>query len=103
ENIVYDTHPYPWKNNWDENFIQTAQQYPVLVGEWGGTVEDGHQNYGLQMTYTLRKYKLCWTAWCFHPSAGPTLINNWNYEPSWFGTLVMSELNKPVDMTELDL
>ncbi|MBN1999760.1 cellulase family glycosylhydrolase, partial [candidate division KSB1 bacterium] len=26
ENIVYDTHPYPWKNNWDENFIQTAQQ-----------------------------------------------------------------------------
>ncbi len=102
ENIVYDTHPYPWKDNYDENFVQPAREYPVLVGEWGGRAEDGHQNYGIQMAYTLRKHKLCWTAWCFHPTAGPSLIKNWNYEPTWFGTLVLSELNKPVDMTADD-
>ncbi|MDZ7371986.1 MAG: glycoside hydrolase family 5 protein [candidate division KSB1 bacterium] len=99
ENIVYDTHPYPWKPKpWDVFFGNVGRIYPIIIGEWGGTVADGHQNYGLEMAAYLRRNAFCWTAWSFHPTAGPQLIKNWNYDPTWFGELVMRELATPVEL-----
>ena len=96
-NIVYDTHPYPWKNtDWDAKFGNLGRQTPILVGEWGGNFQDGHRAYGNAMASYLRINKFCWTAWCFHPAAGPCLIQDWKYTPTGFGGLVKNELKNPV-------
>lgn len=97
DNIVYDTHPYPWKPKpWDDYFGDVGRIWPIIVGEWGGTVADGQQPYGIDMAGYLRRNNFCWAAWCLHPSAGPQLIKNWKYEPTWFGELVIRELAAPV-------
>jgi len=101
ENIVYDTHPYPWKPEpWDKYFGNVGLVYPIIVGEWGGTKEEGHQPYGVRLADYMRRNHFSWTAWCFHPSAGPQLIKNWDYDPTWFGQLVMQELAEPVSVEE---
>lgn len=95
-NIAYDTHPYPWKPKpWDVYFGNVGKVHPIFVGEWGGTVEEGHQSYGIDMAGYLRRNFFCWTAWCLHPSAGPQLIKNWDYDPTWFGELIIRELEQP--------
>jgi len=99
DNIVYDTHPYPWKSrDWDRYFGAVGELYPLFVGEWGGTLEEGHQQYGVDLAAYIRRKAFHWTAWCFHPSAGPQLIQNWDYDPTWFGQLVMRELERPVEL-----
>jgi hypothetical protein len=96
-NIVYDTHPYPWKDTrWDAKFGDAGRQTAILAGEWGGNFQDGHRAYGNAMAAYLRLNKFCWTAWCFHPSAGPCLILDWSYTPTGFGGLVKNELKNPV-------
>jgi endoglucanase len=95
ENIMYDSHCYPWKStNWNGSFGNVGQDYPIIVGEWGGETTTEHLSYGRNLADYLRSNKFNWTAWCFHPSAGPTLIKNWNYEPTPFGELVLNELKK---------
>jgi endoglucanase len=95
-NYFYETHPYPNKKNWDKCFGEVSGKYPVYVGEWGfGGRSFGNTN-GLDyarnlMTYT-EAHHLHWTAWDLHTSAGPTLIKNWNYEPTVFGQFVKTQL-----------
>jgi endoglucanase len=97
ENIAYDTHPYPWKNrDWPEYWADAGELYPVIVGEWGGGVAD--MAYFSSLTQFLRLNKFCWCAWCFHPSAGPQLLEDWQYNPTPFGEIVMRELAEPVVM-----
>lgn len=101
-NIAYDTHPYPWKDtDWDGKWGDIGKQYPMFVGEWGLNKEEaGHQQYGINITQYMRRHKFCWTAWCLHPSAGPQLIKDWNYNPTWFGELTLRELAAPVIVEE---
>ncbi|MBN1893230.1 cellulase family glycosylhydrolase [bacterium] len=97
-NIIYDTHCYPWKSrDWDGKFGNVGRQTVILVGEWGGDFNEGHKDYGLDLAQYLRDNKFCWTAWCFHPSAGPCLIRDWTYEPTGFGRLVLRELLTPAE------
>jgi len=98
ENIAYDTHCYPWKDtNWNAKYGDVGQQYPIIIGEWGLNKEEaGHQQYGIRIRDYLRQHQFCWTAWCLHPSAGPSLIKDWNYTPTWFGELVMMELQHEI-------
>jgi hypothetical protein len=96
-NIVYDTHCYPWKNtNWDLYFGNTGKRAAILVGEWGGNFSDGYETYAHNMARYLRENRFCWSAWDFHPAAGPTLIKDWTYEPTELGELVRTELLTPV-------
>ena len=44
--------------------------------------------------------KFCWAAWCFHPSAGPQMLQDWTYAPTYFGQIVKDELAKSVDLYE---
>ena len=99
ENIAYDTHPYPWKNSdWDTYWADIGQIYPVIVGEWGGG--DGDGSYFAHITHFLRVNKFSWCAWCFHPSAGPQLLRDWDYNPTPFGVIVMQELAIPVEVND---
>lgn len=99
ENIAYDTHPYPWKDaDWDGRFGDAGEQYPLIVGEWGGSESDSL--YFTQITDYMQEHKFSWAAWCFHPDAGPQMLQDWNYTPTYFGTVVKEELAKTVDMYE---
>ena len=95
-NFWYETHPYPNKKDWDKCFGKVSGTYPVYVGEWGfGGHGLGNTN-GLEYARNLMAYiephRLHWTAWDFHTAAGPTLIKNWNYEPTVFGQFVKAQL-----------
>ncbi|HOB19628.1 MAG TPA: cellulase family glycosylhydrolase [Candidatus Atribacteria bacterium] len=90
--IVYDTHPYPWKNkNWSNIIDKTGAKHPVIVGEFGieadasdPTKPDDSQfkNYYETLINWLEEHQYSFTAWSFHPSAGPSIIKNWQYEPT---------------------
>jgi endoglucanase len=92
-NIVYETHPYPFKKEWDKRFGAVSDVHPVFMGEWGGGVKD--LDYGRQLTVYARAHHLHWTAWCFHPSCGPPLLRNWDFEPNDFGKFVKTALLEP--------
>ena len=92
-NLIYETHPYPEKKNWDKNFGDTSWKYPVYVGEWGfGKRDTNGLVYAQNLMQYTRKHKLHWTAWDLHIAAGPTLIKNWDYEPTVFGQFVKEQL-----------
>jgi len=95
-NLIYETHPYPSKRNWDKKFGNVSGKYPVYMGEWGfGGQGFGGTNgpaYANKLMQYAQKHELHWTAWDLHPFAGPTLIKNWQYEPTVFGELVKKQL-----------
>jgi endoglucanase len=100
KNFIYETHPYPFKDkDWDKNFGAVSEKFPVLMGEWGFggrrlNNNTNNLNYAHNLLDYVREHHLSWTAWDFHVSAGPTLIKNWNYEPTVFGQIVKDELAK---------
>jgi hypothetical protein len=83
--VVYDTHIYPWKKDWDRFVTPTADKYAVLVGEVGvdkaGPNHDPKTWLPRALAY-IDKHELHWTAWCLHPSAKPNLIADWKYKPT---------------------
>jgi len=92
-NLVYETHPYANKTNWDNCFGAVSEKYPVYVGEWGfGGSGTNNFDYARRLMDFIRLHNLHWTAWDFHVSAGPTLIRNWSYEPTVFGQIVKEQL-----------
>jgi len=90
--IVFDTHPYPWKsNNWSALIDRTGEEYPVIVGEFGANPdpndpgkpdESTFKNYYETLFSWIDRHQYSFTAWSFHPSAGPCIIKDWNYEPT---------------------
>ena len=117
--IIYDTHIYPWHDNWDENVGQTRLKYPLIVGEVGFDYDDPIQKqYRSSLKHdewvpsifnwiNNKGYKypgpVSWIGWCFNPSATPRILaekENWNksdysYPPSEFwGVFVKAELEK---------
>ena len=92
-NILYETHPYPFKRDWEKKFGAVSAVHPVFMGEWGGGSKD--LDYGQRLTVYARAHHLHWTAWCFHPSCGPPLLKNWEFEPNDFGRLVKGALAEP--------
>jgi hypothetical protein len=92
-NYTYETHPYANKKDWDKSFGEVSRQYPVYVGEWGfGGHRTNNLDYAHSLLNYMQKYHLPWTAWDLHVSAGPTLIKNWDYEPTVFGQIVKDQL-----------
>ena len=93
--LVYETHPYPFKRDWDRCFGEVCRQYPVFIGEWGAGGNTNGLAYGRRLVEYARDHDVpMWTAWCFHTAAGPTLLRNWSYEPTAFGAFVKATLAK---------
>ncbi len=92
-NLIYETHPYQEKKNWEKSFGETSWKYPVYMGEWGfGKRNTNGLGYAESLMKYAQKHKLHWTAWDMHTNAGPTLIKNWDYEPTVFGQFVKEQL-----------
>jgi hypothetical protein len=90
--IVYSTHIYPWKSDWQKKFIDVAKLHPIFIGECGATQErldfippSQHEDPSTWVPDFLglvQKNRYHWTAWSFHPKASPCLLNDWNYSPT---------------------
>jgi hypothetical protein len=89
--VGYTVHPYsnkrtePWPPKWEEDFGFAAADFPMMATEFGfgaprgGTV--GPNDYGNVIIKYLEGKGISWTAWCFDPQWGPTLLqaNGTNY------------------------
>lgn len=91
--IVYSTHVYSWKKNWQEKFLDVAEKYPLFLGECGAPGErlsfispEAHEDASTWVPDFLgmvQQKQLNWTAWSFHPKASPCLLSDWeNYTPT---------------------
>ena len=91
--IIYDSHIYPWKPlDWDKYTAEAASKYPLLIGEFGHYGDKAQPNEGKQALKSDEWMKriLNWldergyhfTAWDFHPAAGPCLIKSFGNEPT---------------------
>lgn len=112
--IVYSSHVYPWKNDWQGRFLALAGQYPLFIGELGGEEKplpflrpDQHEDpytWAPDMLGLIQKYKLHWTGWSFHHKASPRiLLSLETYEPTpYWGQFVKDALSgKSFDLKKL--
>lgn len=97
--ILYGSHIYPWKTNWDANAGNVSNYYPVFVGEFGANdpatdnTDPNAYTWVPEVLGYLDQHWMSWTAWCLHPTATPNLISDWNYTPTpWWGVFVKQAL-----------
>ena len=102
--IMYATHIYPWKKDWDQHVTPAAQKYAVFVGEVGcEPVKPGAPawqqvdcaTWAPQVLAYIDTHQFSWTAWSFHPSAGPSVIADWDDTPTpYWGRYVKAALTR---------
>jgi endoglucanase len=90
--IILSTHIYPWKKGWAEKVLVVAREYPILVGEVGAGAkkmewlpaeyQEDAVTWVPEMIGFIQKYKFHWTAFAFHPKAGPAMLEDWSYRPN---------------------
>lgn len=79
--VVYSTHIYPWKGDWENKVGAIAKYHPVLVGEVGCEIDAKQESpytWGPDMLGYIQQKKLHWTGWCFHPSASPRMLQDFD-------------------------
>ncbi len=105
--ILYGTHLYPWKKDWETHVTPAIKKYAVFVGEVGTKpwkpTDPPHENvytesWAPEVIAYMDTHQLSWTAWSFHPSANPCLLTGWDYKPtSYWGVYVKAALaGKPL-------
>jgi hypothetical protein len=82
--IAYTSHPYqqkrpaPYEPKWEEDFGFAAANYPIIATEFGFSLRPGQTagdgSYPKAITGYLESKGISWTAWCFDPQWGPTLL-----------------------------
>jgi hypothetical protein len=92
--IIYATHIYPWKKDWQDKVLVIAEKHPILVGEVGADIkklsfipenqQEDPYTWVPDMLGFIQKHRLHWTAFSFHPGASPVMITGWNYSPTPF-------------------
>ena len=92
--IMYSSHVYPWKSDWQGKFLDAAAKYPIFVGEVGADAkklpflpadrQEDPATWVPDVLGVIQKHRLNWTAWSFHPSASPRVLLDWNYTPTPF-------------------
>lgn len=90
--VMYSWHTYHWHKDWAKKVLPAAEKYPIFLGEVGadikkmGFIPDADQEdpytWVPDMLGFIQKYKINWTGWCFHPSATPIMISDWDYTPT---------------------
>ena len=92
--IMYATHIYPWKRNWEKKILPVAAKYPIFVGEVGAqekklsfipaSAQENPYTWCPDVIAFIQKYRLNWTAFSFHPGAAPVMITDWSFNPTPF-------------------
>jgi hypothetical protein len=104
DNIVYATHPYPFKAEpwaWDKYFGDYVDDIPIFVGEFGGWDED--LEWGTRILDYFDQKQLGWTAWSWVDQ--PFLTEFDRRTPTAFGNLVYNALlrHSLVDSAQLEI
>lgn len=101
--IIYVSHIYPWKNDWQGKVLIAADKHPIIITEIGCPEkwEDFSfippaQRYPLEgwsedVLGMIQKNKLHWTGFSFHPVCGPPVIKDWEYTPTPFWGVYVKE------------
>lgn len=111
--VVYATHIYPWKTDWDKHVTPATRRYPVIVSEVGceplkPNAPDWQKVdcavWAPQALDYIDTHKLSWTAWSFHTGASPCLISDWSYAttPYW-GAYVKAALMNTIGKKQATL
>lgn len=113
--VMYSTHVYPWKGSapWvpadgDNKVTVIANQYPILVGEFGQTDDDHsscancsvttYANYstgawGQTVLNWINQNNYNYTAWDFQTKDSPSMLTNWQFTPTvYLGVQVEADL-----------
>lgn len=101
--IMYSSHVYPWKSDWQGKFLNAAAKYPIFIGEVGADTQrmeflpadrqEDPTTWVPDMLAVIQKHRLHWTAWCFHPKSTPRVLLDWDYTPTPFwGAMVKDAL-----------
>lgn len=97
------------QDRWISNMEKAAATFPIIISEFGGAYfEPGEapprsrRGFGrrrddgdwlMRVLQAIEGHQWSYTAWDFHPAAGPTLISGWDYEPTpHFGVYVKQML-----------
>lgn len=96
--IIYSSHIYPWKRDWEGKVAVAAKKYPVILGEVGcqpDPKQEDPMTWAPKILAFVDKYQLNWTAWSFHPGASPCLITDFKtYDPTpYWGVFVKKALS----------
>jgi hypothetical protein len=105
DGIIYVSHIYPWKRDWQDKVLVAADKYPIIITEIGcpRRWEDfsfiqPSERYPLEgwsedVLGMIQKHKLHWTGFSFHPHCGPQVIFDWEYTPTpYWGVFVKDAL-----------
>jgi aryl-phospho-beta-D-glucosidase BglC (GH1 family) len=99
--VIYANHCYDNKhdsvNAWIKKMERANAKLPIIITEFGGNSGPGRvehwDNWLQHVLQAIDDHHWSYTAWDMHPSAGPTLIRDWNYTPSArFGVYVKEAL-----------
>jgi len=95
-NVMYASHIYPWKTEWEAKVGVAADKFPVLIGEVGCEPDGKNEDpatWAPKVLDFIDKRSLSWTAWTFHPTATPRMIQDWIYTPTpYWGEPVLKRL-----------
>jgi hypothetical protein len=96
--VVYATHIYPWKKDWDKHVTPAIDKVPVFVGEVGWEskkADEASDIWAPKVLAYIKAHDLSWTAWCFHPRASPKMLEDWSYTPTtYWGEYVKKALDE---------
>jgi hypothetical protein len=97
DGIGYVSHPYPmkrkqpWEPKWSADWGFVAAKHPVFLTEIGFSDSSepgahdpciGNESYGDAITAFAAKLGVSYTVWVFDPDWPPSLLTDWNYNPS---------------------
>jgi len=111
--LIYANHCYNNKNQavetWIANMEKAAKKLPIIISEFGGAyykpgeepprrrsggIQRNDGDWLMRVLQAIEDHQWSYTAWDFHPAAGPTLISGWDYKPtSGFGVYVKQMLD----------
>ncbi|MDE3001003.1 MAG: cellulase family glycosylhydrolase [Gemmatimonadota bacterium] len=98
-NVVYETHPYPWKGEaWKGVLFNLDKTDAVFLGEWGyGHSEDPgrvRQEYAMPLVEFCQTRNIGWTAWIWHDEWTPSMLTSYRtFDTTDFGDFVKRVLN----------
>ena len=67
-----------WRDNWF--FIYEKKTAPLLIGEWGGFMQEPNLTWMKHMRKLIKTHKLHHTFWCFNQNSGDTgglILDDW--------------------------
>jgi endoglucanase len=101
--MMLSTHIYAQKRDYPGKVLIMADKYPIFVGEFGANTkkfdfmpaasQEDAETWMPKIFGFMQKHNMHYTAWSFHPSAGPVMLQGWNYAPTpEFGAVVKRAL-----------